>query len=75
MPYDEKTVIARELYDYEKDPLEKENLLNKPEYGNERLRMEQLFMECMKREYLTCASYSKIADYHEPVNVKAGPIE
>jgi arylsulfatase A-like enzyme len=67
MPYDEKLVIASELYDYEKDPLETENVLDKPEYQNDRKKMEQLFLNCMKREFNSCSTYSKIADYHEPV--------
>ena len=33
-PYDEKKIIARELYDYEKDPLETRSLHNDPEYGS-----------------------------------------
>jgi arylsulfatase A-like enzyme len=68
MPYDEKLVIAREMYDYEKDPLETENVLDKPEYQIDRNKMEQLFLGCMKREFNSCAAYVKIADYHEPVS-------
>ncbi|MCX6328671.1 MAG: sulfatase-like hydrolase/transferase, partial [Bacteroidia bacterium] len=68
MPYDEKLVIARELYDYEKDPLETENVLDKPEYQNDRKKMEQLFLDCMKREFNSCAAYSKIADYHAVIS-------
>ena len=29
MLYDKKLVVAREMYDYEKDPLETENILDK----------------------------------------------
>lgn len=68
MPYNEEQVVARELYDYEKDPLEKENVLEKPEYKNSRLKMESLFQDCMKREFSSCARYSKIADYRKPVS-------
>jgi arylsulfatase A-like enzyme len=68
MPYDEKLVIAREMYDYEKDPLETESVLDKPEYQNDRKKMEQIFLDCMKREFISCAAYSKIADYHQPVS-------
>lgn len=33
-PYEEGVVIARELYDYEVDPLETKNLINDTEYGS-----------------------------------------
>ncbi len=68
MVYDPKLVVASEMYDYEKDPLEKENVLNKPEYQKDKIRMEQLFRDCMQREFKTCAEYTRLADYHEAVN-------
>ena len=68
MPYDEKLVIAREMYDYEKDPLEKESVLDKPEYQTDRLNLERLFKECMDRELESNTSFAKIADYHTPIN-------
>lgn len=66
--YDPKGVVAREMYDYEKDPLETENILDKPEYQKDKNKMEQLFKDCMQREYKGCTEYTKLADYHEPVN-------
>jgi arylsulfatase A-like enzyme len=68
MTYDKNLVIAREMYDYQKDPLETENVLNKPEYKQEQNELERLFKESMQREYRTCQKYSEMADYHEPVN-------
>ncbi|MCX6327466.1 MAG: sulfatase [Bacteroidia bacterium] len=68
MAYDPKYVVARELYDYEKDPLEKENLLDKPEYQKDKAAMEQLFKECMEREFKSNIEYTKIADFRAPVN-------
>ena len=70
MQYDENSAIARELYDYKKDPLETENIINKLKYQKEKRRMEKLFNECMAREFSTCASYSKIADYQPPKNTR-----
>lgn len=32
-PYDESLVVAEELYDYDKDPLETKNLINEPQYA------------------------------------------
>lgn len=68
LPYDQKFVIAREMYDYEKDPLETENILDKPEYMNDKIKMAQLFKDCMLREFKECSDYSKIADFREPIN-------
>jgi len=70
MPFDEKMVIAREMYDYQKDPLEKESIIDKTEYAANRSEMEKLFAECMKREFSSCGNYSKIADYREPVSTE-----
>ena len=66
--YDPKLVIAREMYDYSKDPLETESLIGKPEYTADQAAMEKLFKECMQKENQTCTSYTKLADYHEPIN-------
>jgi iduronate 2-sulfatase len=70
MPYDPTAVLARELYDYEKDPLEKENVADKADYKKEREMMDKLFMDCLKREFSTCSSYAKIADFHAPVSTE-----
>lgn len=67
--YDQRLVIARELYDYKKDPLEKENMVDKLEYVNDKALMEKLFSDCMLREYKSNAMYSKIADYQTPIVV------
>jgi len=68
MPYDKKYIVARELYDYEKDYLETENLIDKPAYRNDQKELEKLFKECMQREYKSCSTYTKIADYRTPEN-------
>jgi arylsulfatase A-like enzyme len=68
IPYDSKFVVAREMYDYEKDPLETENILDKPDYKKEQEKLEQLFRDCITREYKGCAEYSKLADYRKPVS-------
>jgi len=68
MPYDNKLVLARELYDYKTDPLETENLIDKADYKKERERLDLLFIECMKRDFIRCSEYSKIADYRQAIN-------
>ncbi len=68
LPYAAKNVIAREMYDYSKDPLEKESVIGKPEYKEDQEKMVRLFNDCIKREYKSCAEYAKLADFRAPVN-------
>jgi hypothetical protein len=68
LPYDKKNVIAREMYDYEKDPMETENIAEKTEYKKEAKELEELFIKSMNREFKSCTEYSKLADYHAPIN-------
>ena len=58
------------LYDYEKDPLETENVLDKPEYAKEQMKLEKLFGESMQREHIKYMNYAKIADFHKPISTK-----
>ena len=30
--------------------------------------MEKLFQECIKRELRGCTTYTKLANYHDPIN-------
>jgi arylsulfatase A-like enzyme len=69
MPYDKKNVMAREMYDYEKDPLEKVSIVDKPEYKQDQLKMEKLFQESMQREYKSSVEYGKLADFKAPIPV------
>ena len=66
--YDRKLVIGCEMYDYEKDLFETENLVDKPEYQLDQKNLEKLFAECIQREFKTCANYSNLADYKNPIN-------
>lgn len=42
-------VVARELYDYEKDPLESENLIDQPDYAEARMQLEMLAAAELKK--------------------------
>lgn len=68
MPYNKNLVLATEMYDYVKDPLEKESVFDKPEYAKERAKLEKLFADCMTRELKSSENYTKIADYHKAIS-------
>ncbi len=70
MAYDPKRVVATELYDYDKDPLEKENVAEKAGYRKDKTAMQQLFRSCMEREFRSNADFVKIADFRLRVPVK-----
>lgn len=70
LPYNSHFVVGREMYDYEKDPLETENILDKPEYKNEQEKLTRLFQDCIKREFKGCLEFSKLADYKNPVGTE-----
>ena len=69
LPYDNTAVIGKEMYDYKKDPMETVSVIDDPAYQKERLVLEKLFSDCMKRELNSCARFEKLADFHEPVDV------
>jgi arylsulfatase A-like enzyme len=68
LPYNQNNVLARELYDYEKDPLETENLIDKPEYKQDLMDMQKLFAHSMQRELTSHNNYVKMADFREPIS-------
>jgi hypothetical protein len=70
VPYDKKYVIAREMYDYQQDPQETENVLNKAEYAQEQMKLEKLFGKNMQLENAKYRKYAKIADYQKPIVTK-----
>lgn len=69
-PYDKKYMIASEMYDYEKDPQETENVLNKPEYAKEQMKLEDIFRKNMQIEHDKYLNYAKIADFQPPIPTK-----
>lgn len=71
-PYNEAKVLAVEMYDYEKDPLETKNLIGDKAYVKEEAMMKKLFEEAMKREHEQFQNYSKLADWRKPDNIDKG---
>lgn len=71
-PFQSNDILARELYDYGKDPLETENVVDKPEYRKDAARLEKLFHECIRREYKSNADFIKISEYRAAVKTTPG---
>jgi len=69
IPYDKKYVMAREMYDYEKDPLEKASIIDKAEYKQDQQKLEKMFLESMQRETKSCTEYGKLANFKAPIPV------
>jgi hypothetical protein len=55
------------MYDYEKDPLETENIVDIPEYSTDKKKLQEIFMKAIQKDFKSCAEYSKTADYHTPI--------
>lgn len=70
MQYDTAKVIAKELYDYRKDPLETENLIDNKKYLKAKEEMAALFVDNMRKQYISCQEYSKTANYQDPKTFK-----
>ena len=49
-PYSESKIVAQELYDYQKDPLETESLVDKPEYETVMVELSQLMKDFQKQQ-------------------------
>lgn len=67
-PYNQAHIIAREMYDYDKDPLETKSLIGDKTYSKEEIMMKKLFKEAMEREHFQYENYSKLASWHEPIS-------
>jgi arylsulfatase A-like enzyme len=66
-PYQPEKTIAREWYDYEKDPLETKSLTGNSIYKEEQAYLEKLFKEAMEREHTQYQAYSHLADYRKRI--------
>jgi arylsulfatase A-like enzyme len=66
-PYQPEKTVARELYDYEKDPLETKNFIGDGGYKEEQEHLEKLFREAIEREHAQYQAYAKLADYQKRI--------
>jgi len=74
-PYNQAKIIATEMYDYEKDPLETKSVIGDKVYANEEVMMKKLFTEAMNREHSQYENYSKLADWHERKSTSTSKIK
>jgi iduronate 2-sulfatase len=65
MQYDSAKVVAKELYDYRKDPLETENVADNKKYVKVKEEMAALFADCMRKQYNSSRVYSQTANYQD----------
>jgi iduronate 2-sulfatase len=70
-PYAGANILASEMYDYEKDPLETRSLIGDPAYLKEQTKMKILFKEAMEREHKQYVEYAKLANFQMPVSMNA----
>lgn len=66
-PYSEANIIASEMYDYEKDPLETKSVVGDKQYAIAEADMKQLFTEAMEREHKQYEAYALLANYQTPI--------
>ncbi|MEI8086171.1 MAG: sulfatase [Paludibacter sp.] len=81
-PYCEAKILASEMYDYSKDPLETKSVIGDKAYKNEEAMMKKLFKEAMVREHTQYVGYAKLANFQKPISTtpekkgrKSGDIE
>jgi len=70
--YDSSLVVAREMYDYDKDPKETVNVVDEPAYSAAAKEMKAMFLECMNREYKANAAYDLRASWQKPIKMSGG---
>ncbi len=66
-PFDATKIIAVELYDYEKDPLETDNLSDNTSHWETEQELKNLFEGAMQREHEQFKSYSRLANWQTPI--------
>jgi len=67
-PFSEAKILATELYDYKKDPLETKSVIGDKTYAKQEALMKQYFEEAMEREHNQFVAYAKLADFQKPIS-------
>jgi iduronate 2-sulfatase len=67
-PFSEAKILAREMYDYKKDPLETKSLIIDKAYEKEEAMMKKYFEEAMEREHNQFVAFAKRANYQKPIS-------
>ena len=74
-PFSEANILAREMYDYQTDPLETVSLIGKKEYAKDEAMMKNYFEEAMNREHNQFVAFSKRANYQKPISTNTSKKE
>jgi iduronate 2-sulfatase len=67
-PYSQAKIVATEMYDYDKDPLETKSLIGNSDYAKEQAMMKKMFNEAMEREHNQYVAFNKLASWHSPIS-------
>ena len=67
-PFSEANILAREMYDYQTDPLETKSVIGDKTYVKEETLMKKYFEEAMEREHSQYTSFLKRANYQSPIS-------
>ena len=67
-PFSEANILAREMYDYQQDPLETKSLIGDKSYVKDETQMKKYFEEAMEREHNQYLAFSKRANYQNPIS-------
>lgn len=67
-PYSAAKVLAREMYDYDKDPLETKSVIGDKAYAKDEAMMKKLYDQAMEREHVQCKAFNKLANWQKPIS-------
>ena len=67
-PFSQANILAREMYDYQKDPLETVSVIGEKSYAKEEAMMKKYFEEAMEREHNQYVAFAKRANYQKPIS-------
>lgn len=69
-PFDEKKIIAQELYDYEKDPQEKVNAVSNASYASVVKDLSQKLSQHLTDQYKVSQKHNGVAQYYQKIQPK-----
>lgn len=67
-PFSQANILAREMYDYQKDPLETVSVIGENSYAKDEAMMKKYFEEAMVREHNQYVAFAKRANFQKPIS-------